>query len=130
MKIYKHQLESLYQEGLNKDRVFQVNLPINSQILKIDFVEDHLFLWALISVSPNHYTKKTFMLLKTEDQLTPWLEFEYISTIKKNSEDFFWHVFEEKSSPAVQQEGLKKIKAACQAVCEKIANEFEPHIST
>ena len=80
--IYKYQL---------KDRVSEIEIPIDFNILAIQNQDNCIFLWAVVDTDyPKE--KRTFYLLGTGQELPDnFDDLEYLDTVQQN--EYVWHVY-------------------------------------
>lgn len=86
--IYKYKLDCKIGESIH------LQLPHGAKILKADFQNDDIYLWAYIPCYEDKITEpRTFIVYFTGQPIDlPTSQLEYINTIQKNS--FVFHVFE------------------------------------
>lgn len=66
-------------------------MPMNAEILKVAFVGNDLFLWALISTNMP-FIDKRIAIVGTGQEMKEKTDFHYIDTVFQG--EFVWHVFE------------------------------------
>lgn len=79
--IYKYKINSV-----NK----QANMPVNHDIMSVDFIDGDLFVWAYVNINDKELVAKTFDVVLTGEEFTPkgW----FVGTAILNS-SFVVHVF-------------------------------------
>lgn len=85
----------VYEYRLSMKGFQEIELPVNSKILSVQFQKDGLYLWALVNKEPGKYTQRHIIeMYGTGDDINceMGVRRNYLATLQ--SEDNVLHVFE------------------------------------
>ena len=89
-------MKTIHKYPINfKTEELSLTMPINAQVLTVQFQNDQLCLWARVDSEEEQVEKREFRRYGTGLEVNEF-DLEYISTVQEGNGSLVWHIFENK----------------------------------
>lgn len=90
-------MKTIFKYNIEAKEYFNLQLPLQSQILKVDSQSGNIGIWALVDTE-NNTEERSFYIGTTGNPIDVSLDLEYIETFQGEGDFFVGHLFEIKGN--------------------------------